>query len=109
MSESSLRLLAQGGRDAGSDHSDGVHESTSPVVDRGLEGGARRPHMTRAIVQHTRGRTHGPTTRLMSPSDLGKILRPFGAHSVHSTPAALRDAQAHLAAIRPRLVQEGRL
>src|SRR5258707_2742628 len=33
----------------------------------------------------------------------------LGSHSVHTTPAALRDAQAHLAAIRTRLVQEGRL
>jgi redox-sensitive bicupin YhaK (pirin superfamily) len=31
----------------------------------------------RAIVQRTRGRTHGPVTRLMSPSDFGKILKPF--------------------------------
>ena len=53
--------------------------------------------------------TNGPATRLKSPSDLGEILKPFGGHSVHSTPAALRDAQAHLAAIRPRVVQEGRL
>ena len=33
----------------------------------------------------------------------------LGSHSVHTTPAALRDAQAHIAAIRTRLVQEGRL
>jgi len=33
----------------------------------------------------------------------------LGTHSVHTAPAALRDAQAHLAAIRTRLVQEGRL
>lgn len=33
----------------------------------------------------------------------------LGSHSVHTTPAALRDAQAHLAAMRTRLVQEGRL
>jgi redox-sensitive bicupin YhaK (pirin superfamily) len=33
----------------------------------------------------------------------------LGSHSVHTTPAALRDAQAHLSAIRTRLVQEGRL
>jgi redox-sensitive bicupin YhaK (pirin superfamily) len=32
---------------------------------------------TRAIVQRTRGRTHGPVTRLMSPSDFGQILKPF--------------------------------
>ena len=33
----------------------------------------------------------------------------LGSHSVHTTPATLRDAQAHLAAMRTRLVQEGRL
>ena len=33
----------------------------------------------------------------------------LGSHSVHTTPAALRDAQAHISAIRMRLVQEGRL
>jgi len=31
----------------------------------------------RAIVQRIRGRTHGPVTRLMSPSDLGELLKPF--------------------------------
>ena len=31
----------------------------------------------RAIAQRTRGRTHGPVTRLMSPSDFGEILKPF--------------------------------
>ena len=35
------------------------------------------PRLARAIVQRTRGRTEGPTTRLMSPSDLGEILKPF--------------------------------
>jgi redox-sensitive bicupin YhaK (pirin superfamily) len=33
----------------------------------------------------------------------------LGSHSVHTTPAALRAAQAHISAIRARLVQEGRL
>jgi redox-sensitive bicupin YhaK (pirin superfamily) len=28
-------------------------------------------------VRRTRGRTHGPVTRLMSPSDFGEILKPF--------------------------------
>src|SRR5258708_30159195 len=32
---------------------------------------------SRRIVQRTRGRTHGPITRLMSPPDLGEILKPF--------------------------------
>jgi redox-sensitive bicupin YhaK (pirin superfamily) len=35
------------------------------------------PRLARAIVQHTRGVTSGPVTRLMSPSDLGEILKPF--------------------------------
>jgi len=33
----------------------------------------------------------------------------LGSHSVHTTPAALRDAQAHISAIRTSLVKEGRL
>lgn len=32
---------------------------------------------TRHIVFRTHGRRHGPVTRLMSPSDLGELLRPF--------------------------------
>jgi redox-sensitive bicupin YhaK (pirin superfamily) len=35
------------------------------------------PRRARAIAQRTRGRTHGPITRLMSPSDFGRILKPF--------------------------------
>ena len=35
------------------------------------------PNLVRAIVLRTRGRTHGPVTRLMSPSDLGELLKPF--------------------------------
>lgn len=31
----------------------------------------------RAIVHRTRGQTHGPITRLMSPGDLGQVLKPF--------------------------------
>ena len=31
----------------------------------------------RAIVHRTRGHAHGPVTRLMSPSDLGLVLKPF--------------------------------
>src|SRR5258706_10389328 len=31
----------------------------------------------RHIAQRSRGRTHGPMTRLMSPSDFGEILKPF--------------------------------
>jgi redox-sensitive bicupin YhaK (pirin superfamily) len=35
------------------------------------------PGSVRAIAQRTRGRAHGPVTRLMSPSDFGEILKPF--------------------------------
>src|SRR5467141_48649 len=31
----------------------------------------------RRIAQRTRGRKHGPITRLMSPSDFGGLLKPF--------------------------------
>jgi len=35
-------------------------------------------HVRRRVVQHTRGTAgHGPITRLMSPSDLGQMLKPF--------------------------------
>lgn len=32
---------------------------------------------TRQVVFRTRGQQHGPVTRLMSPSDLGQMLKPF--------------------------------
>jgi len=38
---------------------------------------ATEDNLHRAIVYRTRGRTHGPITRLMSPSDLGEELKPF--------------------------------
>ena len=31
----------------------------------------------RQIVRRTRGQSHGPITRLMSPSDFGEFLKPF--------------------------------
>lgn len=31
----------------------------------------------RRIIARTSGKTHGPITRLMSPSDLGRLLKPF--------------------------------
>jgi redox-sensitive bicupin YhaK (pirin superfamily) len=33
--------------------------------------------MQRDIVRRTRGSRHGPITRLMSPSDLGQVVKPF--------------------------------
>src|ERR1700724_1146856 len=35
---------------------------------------AARP---RKIIRRTRGTRHGPVTRLMSPGDLGQLLKPF--------------------------------
>ncbi len=35
------------------------------------------PAPPRAIVTRTRGRGHGPITRLVSPSDLGEAIKPF--------------------------------
>jgi redox-sensitive bicupin YhaK (pirin superfamily) len=35
------------------------------------------PRLTRTIVQRTRGHSHGPITRLVSPSDLGGLIKPF--------------------------------
>ena len=32
---------------------------------------------TRKIIYRTRGDTGGPVTRLMSPSDLGQLIKPF--------------------------------
>ena len=37
-----------------------------------------KPRSTlRHIVHRTRGRTHGPITRLISPSDVGELTKPF--------------------------------
>lgn len=33
--------------------------------------------IARDIAYRTRGRTHGPITRLVSPSDLGEVMKPF--------------------------------
>ncbi len=41
------------------------------------EAQATSTHATRAVVHRTRGSTHGPITRLMSPGDLGQVLKPF--------------------------------
>ena len=36
-----------------------------------------KPRSLRHIVHRTRGRTHGPITRLISPSDVGELTKPF--------------------------------
>ena len=42
-----------------------------------LPSSAVRVSSKRSVVVRTRGQRHGPITRLMSPSDLGELLRPF--------------------------------
>src|SRR5207302_10598128 len=37
----------------------------------------RLEHRGRDIVYRTHGRTHGPIARLVSPSDLGELIKPF--------------------------------
>ena len=51
----------------------------------------------------------GATVQVLGSAVPHKYDLILGSHSVHTTPAALRDAQVHLSAIRTRLVQEGRL
>lgn len=38
---------------------------------------AAQPATSRAIIHRTRGTRHGPITRLMSPGDLGQLVKPF--------------------------------
>ena len=40
-------------------------------------GSAASSRTTRAIALRTRGRQHGPITRLVSPSDIGERIKPF--------------------------------
>jgi redox-sensitive bicupin YhaK (pirin superfamily) len=42
----------------------------------------------RAIVHRTRGETHGPITRLVSPSDLGESIKPFVFLDLFAVPAS---------------------
>jgi redox-sensitive bicupin YhaK (pirin superfamily) len=42
-----------------------------------LKSTAAAARQARHIVHRTRGRAHGPITRLVSPSDLGQMLKPF--------------------------------
>ena len=46
---------------------------------------AGNDEQARAIVHRTHGRVHGPVTRLVSPSDLGQILKPFVFLDIFST------------------------
>jgi len=45
--------------------------------DGGMSAVLRTPVARRPIVLRTRGRRHGPITRLVSPSDIGELIKPF--------------------------------
>lgn len=45
----------------------------------------------RRIVHRTRGHVHGPVTRLMSPGDLGALLKPFVFLDIFSLPDTSRS------------------
>jgi redox-sensitive bicupin YhaK (pirin superfamily) len=45
------------------------------------------PVANRAIVLRTRGRRHGPITRLVSPSDIGELIKPFVFLDLFDIPA----------------------
>lgn len=49
----------------------------------------------RRIVRHTRGSKHGPITRLMSPSDLGQLLKPFVFLDLFEAEGGLMDMPVH--------------
>ena len=50
-------------------------EISSPIADPDSDFSASTP--ARKIVLRTRGGSHGPITRLVSPSDLGQLVKPF--------------------------------
>ena len=49
----------------------------------------------RRIVHRTRGSTHGPITRLMSPSDLGQVVKPFVFLDLFEADGGLMDMPVH--------------
>ena len=42
-----------------------------------MNAALQSPARARAIVHRTHGQTHGPITRLVSPSDFGELIKPF--------------------------------
>jgi redox-sensitive bicupin YhaK (pirin superfamily) len=68
------------------------------------------PREARAIVHRTRGQTHGPITRLVSPSDLGELIKPFVFLDLFKIPASgepLFGWHPHSGIATLTLVQEG--
>jgi redox-sensitive bicupin YhaK (pirin superfamily) len=53
-----------------------------------MSAALQNPREARAIVHRTRGQTHGPITRLVSPSDLGELIKPFVFLDLFKIPAS---------------------
>src|SRR3989442_5227953 len=73
------RCRRRAGRAGGTCRGD---DRRSAVVDRGLEGGAGQMNTTtearaRRVAYRTRGHSHGSITRLVSPSDVGRLIKPY--------------------------------
>lgn len=52
-------------------------EEPQPRTSHMTTNNTQSEQTARAIVHRTRGRTGGPITRLVSPSDLGELIKPF--------------------------------
>jgi redox-sensitive bicupin YhaK (pirin superfamily) len=51
--------------------------------------------LQRRLVHRTRGSRHGPITRLMSPSDLGGVVKPFVFLDLFQAEGGLMDMPVH--------------
>jgi redox-sensitive bicupin YhaK (pirin superfamily) len=51
--------------------------------------------MQRRVLHRTRGAGHGPITRLMSPSDLGQVVKPFVFLDLFESEGGLMDMPVH--------------
>src|SRR5262245_24998065 len=51
--------------------------TTNTTEREGTVTSPRREARPRAVVHHTRGTRGGPITRLVSPSDIGQLIKPF--------------------------------
>jgi len=97
-------------------------EATTPL--------ARSAQKVRRVIRLVTGRRHGPINRLVSPSDIGQLIKPFvanrdtsfvlgstikhphdlvmGFYSVHTNAAALERGEAEIRRIGDRLRASGR-
>ena len=68
---------------------------TTPISPDLAKAKSPPARLARPIVQRTRGRTKGPATRLMSPPDMGQILKPFVFLDLFESDNPLSDYPLH--------------